>query len=91
MSRALTAREIEEGVREAVARSSGISSDISQLPGAEDLFLAGMKSHASVNLMLDMEETLDIEFPEALILKSTFTSIDGICAAVKAIMERPTP
>ncbi len=47
-----------------------------------DLFAAGMTSHASVNVMLALEDELDIEFPERLLKKSTFSSIASILDAL---------
>jgi len=49
---------------------------------AEDLFDAGMTSHASVNVMLALEEEFDFEFPEAMLKKSTFESIEAIRTAL---------
>lgn len=50
-----------------------------------DLHAAGMSSHASVNVMLAIEDALDIEFPDALLTKETFSSIARIDAAVQSL------
>ena len=50
-----------------------------------DLYRAGMTSHASVNVMLGLEDEFDIEFPEERLTKATFTSINSITEAVEAI------
>ena len=55
-------------------------------PGA-DLYAAGMSSHASVNVMIALEDAFDLEFPERMLRKSTFSSVEGICAAVKELLE----
>jgi acyl carrier protein len=47
-----------------------------------DLFQAGMSSHASVNVMLALEDNFDIEFPDAMLKRSVFESISAISAAV---------
>ena len=47
-----------------------------------DLFDAGMTSHASVNVMLALEDAFDFEFPETMLKKSTFESIAAIRAGV---------
>ena len=39
-----------------------------------------MTSHASVNVMLALEDAFDIEFPESMLKKSTFESIAAIRA-----------
>ncbi len=47
-----------------------------------DLFAAGMSSHASVNVMLALEDTFEIEFPDVMLKRSVFESISAIDAAV---------
>ena len=39
--------------------------DVDTLDDDADLFAAGMTSHASVNLMLALEDAFDLEFPDA--------------------------
>jgi acyl carrier protein len=41
-----------------------------------------MTSHASVNVMLALEEGFDVEFPDRMLTRSVFASIDSICAAI---------
>ena len=48
----------------------------------DDLYAAGMSSHASVNVMLALEAAFDIEFPDRMLKRSVFQSIDAIKAAV---------
>ncbi len=40
-----------------------------------DLFSAGMSSHGSVLLMLALEDTFDIEFPDNLLNRKSFSTI----------------
>lgn len=47
-----------------------------------DLFQAGMSSHASVNVMLSLEDTFDVEFPDNMLKRSVFESVSGIAAAI---------
>ena len=54
--------------------------------GAEsDLYAAGMTSHASVNVMLALEDTFEIEFPDELLTKTTFSSIATISNAIESL------
>jgi acyl carrier protein len=48
----------------------------------DDLYEAGLSSHASVNVMLALEDRFDIEFPEEFLRKSTFESIAAIRKAL---------
>ena len=52
-----------------------------------DLFQAGMSSHASVNVMLALKDTFDIEFPDAMLKRSMFESIAAIGAAVTELRQ----
>jgi len=50
-----------------------------------DLFAAGMTSHASVNLMLALEDAFDLEFPDSMLTRSVFESIAAIHAAISQL------
>jgi acyl carrier protein len=56
--------------------------DVTTLTEDTDLYRAGLTSHASVNVMLALEDAFDIEFPDAMLRKSTFESIAAIRDAV---------
>ena len=47
-----------------------------------DLYQAGMTSHASVNVMLALEDTFDVEFPDELLKRSVFESVASISSAL---------
>jgi acyl carrier protein len=57
----------------------------------EDLYRAGMKSFASVQLMLALEETFDIEFPDDMLTRATFRSRAAIEQAVLALLSPARP
>lgn len=48
----------------------------------DDLYQAGMTSHASVNVMLALEGAFDIEFPDHMLKRSVFESIAAINDAI---------
>jgi acyl carrier protein len=77
--------------RQAVTEIRRVLNDVGRLPvDAEalddqaDLYVAGMTSHASVNVMLELEEAFGIEFPPDMLTRSTFGSIAAIADAVQA-------
>jgi acyl carrier protein len=76
---------VEETVREVLAAHAGLVKDAMTVDAESDLFAAGMTSHASVNVMLALEDALDIEFPERLLKKSTFASVASILDALDAL------
>ena len=69
-------------VREIVAAHTRLAVDVATLADSDDLYSAGLTSHASVNLMLALEDGFDIEFPERLLRRQTFESIAAISAAI---------
>ncbi len=69
---------VEETIRLVLAEHGRLEADPSSIDENADLFDAGMTSHASVNVMLALEEAFDFEFPESMLKKSTFESIAAI-------------
>ncbi len=72
-------------IRSLVAEFAGENVDVARLGDDGDLYRAGMTSHASVQLMLGLEEAFDIEFPEALLTPDTFSSIAAIARALDGL------
>ena len=52
---------------------------------SDDLYDAGMTSHASVEVMLALEEGFDVEFPDAMLKRSVFASVINIANAISQI------
>ncbi len=59
-----------------------LSTDAETLAADADLYQAGMTSHASVNVMLALEDHFDLEFPDHMLKRSVFESIQAIDAAI---------
>ncbi|HWM34296.1 MAG TPA: acyl carrier protein [Pseudolysinimonas sp.] len=57
------------------------------LADGDDLYAAGMTSHASVNVMLALEDAFDVEFPDELLTKHTFCTIATVRAALQSLTE----
>ncbi len=47
-----------------------------------DLYQAGMTSHASISVMLGLEEAFDVEFPDRMLTREVFSSIASIRSAL---------
>ncbi len=62
-----------------------LSLDITQMPPGADLYQAGMTSHASVNVMLALEDHFDVEFPDRMLTRSVFESVESIEAALREL------
>ena len=74
-------------VRRVLDRHGKLRAPATTLSDSDDLYAAGMTSHASVNVMLAVEDAFDIEFPDALLTKMTFCTIGSIGAAVEGLLE----
>jgi acyl carrier protein len=73
---------MEALVRSTVGESARLQRSVTELGIDDDLYAAGLTSHASVTLMLALEDAFDVEFPERLLRKSTFASLGSIVAAL---------
>jgi acyl carrier protein len=73
-------------IREVVAEHGRLAVDIASLSDDDDLYRAGLTSHASVNLMLALEDAFDVEFPEQLLRRQTFESVAAISEAIDLLL-----
>lgn len=71
-----------EQVRQIIKEHGRMPGDVDSLPEDADLYEAGMTSHASVNVMLALEDQFDIEFPDHMLTRDVFESIASITAAL---------
>jgi acyl carrier protein len=72
-------------IRNILKEHGRLSRDAATLDANDDLYQAGMTSHASVNVMLALEGEFDIEFPDAMLKRDVFGSIAAIGAAVSEL------
>jgi acyl carrier protein len=78
---------MDDEIRQVLAEHGRLAIDVSSIDENTDLFAAGMTSHASVNVMLALEDAFDIEFAESMLKKSTFESIASIRAGVREMTD----
>jgi acyl carrier protein len=76
------AARTEATIRAVLAEHGHLGLDVEQVGAADDLYAAGLTSHASVNVMLALEDAFDIEFPDRMLRKSTFASVSAIAEAL---------
>ncbi len=72
-------------IREIIQQHAKLTVDVSTLGDDADLYQAGMTSHASVNLMLALEDRFEVEFPERMLRRRLFESITSIRAALEEL------
>ncbi len=73
---------VDETIRKVLAEHGRLAVDAGSIGDETDLFGAGMTSHASVNVMLALEDAFGVEFPERMLKKSTFESVSAIRAGL---------
>ena len=72
-------------IRQVLVTHGRLPIDVSTLAENDDLYQNGLTSHASVNVMLALEDAFDIEFPDSVLRKSTFQSIAAINEVLKSL------
>jgi acyl carrier protein len=69
-------------IRAILKEHGRLNTDAASLTNEQDLYQAGMTSHASVNVMLALEGEFDVEFPDHMLKRNVFNSIGSIAAAI---------
>jgi acyl carrier protein len=69
-------------IRQVLAEHTALSPDLDGISDETDLFQAGMTSFSSVNVMLALEAIFDVEFPDVMLRRDVFSSIEAISEAV---------
>jgi acyl carrier protein len=77
----------EARIRAVLNEHGRLKADATQLDAQADLYQAGMTSHASVNVMLALEGTFEVEFPDHMLKRSVFTSIASIRDALSELAQ----
>lgn len=76
---------MREDIRAIVQQHGRLAVNVETLADDADLYDAGLSSHASINLMLALENHFDLEFPERLLRRRTFESVSAIQAAIEEL------
>ena len=76
---------IEARVRQVLAQHARLPVDIDSVSDRDELFQLGMSSHASVSVMLGLEDAFDVEFPDNMLKRSLFESISAISEALSTL------
>jgi acyl carrier protein len=76
-------------IRQVLAAHGRMATDPAQVDDQADLYELGLTSHASVDVMLALEDEFDIEFPEEVLKKATFASIHNIAQVIEGLVASP--
>lgn len=75
-----------EKIRKILANHAKLSINVAELNGDSDLYSAGLTSLTTVNLMLAIEDSFAIEFPDQMLTRKTFQSINSMSDAVEDLL-----
>jgi acyl carrier protein len=78
--------KMNETIRGLLGKFGGLPQAVEQIADDADLYAAGLSSFASVQLMLGIEDAFDIEFPDNLLNRKSFSSIAAIEKTVDMII-----
>ncbi len=74
-----------EKIKSILAQHGRLSTSVSELDATSDLYNAGLTSLATVGLMLALEEEFDLEFPDSMLSRKTFSSIEAIADSIEQL------
>jgi acyl carrier protein len=78
---------MQDQIRDVLAAHGRMAIDPHQVDAHADLYELGLTSHASVDVMLALEEEFDIEFPDEVLKKSTFESVHNIAQVIESLVK----
>ena len=77
--------EMIDEIRGVIQEYGRLNVDTNALKEDSNLYDAGMTSHASVNVMLALENTFDVEFPDRMLRRNVFESIAAIRSSLEEL------
>jgi acyl carrier protein len=77
--------DIDQRIRKVLEVQGRLGTAALNFGDDDDLYRKGLTSHASVNVMLALEDIFDVEFPDALLRRGTFGSILAIREALASL------
>ncbi len=73
-------------IKQILAQHGRLSNGVDSLDEQSDLYHAGLTSLATVGLMLALEDEFDVEFPDSMLSRRTFSSIGTIADAIEELV-----
>jgi len=78
---------MRDRIRKIVRDDSGLRLNFESVDDSTSLYHAGMTSYASVVLIIALENEFGLEFPDGMLSRSVFESIDTITTAIESLQE----
>lgn len=77
---------MKERIRAVLDRIGMLPTPVAHVSDGQDLYDAGLTSFGSVQLMLALEEEFDVEFPEKMLTRRTFSSVTAMDQALSELV-----
>jgi acyl carrier protein len=81
---------MQDDIRQILAQSGRLAVPVESLEDEADLFAAGLDSLAIVNVLMSIEERFDVELPDELLSRRSFSSIATLKRVVADLTEGAT-
>ncbi len=78
--------DTDSRIRRILEEHARLGRDVNTIADGDSLYDSGLSSHASVSVMLAIEDTFDIEFPDNMLNRRVFESIASIREAVDELL-----
>lgn len=76
---------MKDQIRAILDEVGGLACPASDVGDRDDLFVKGLSSFATVGVMLAIEDEFEVSFPDSLLVRATFTSIDALATAIAGL------
>ena len=74
-------------IRTLIAQHGRLSVPAEMLDNDQDLYAAGLTSFSAVQLMLALEDSFGVEFPDRMLNRRSFASVEAIAGCIN-LLER---
>ena len=81
-----TGSALKDRIREIVSENGGLKLPLEEIKDSTDLYRAGMTSYSSVLLMIALENEFNLEFPDGMLSRDVFESVDAIAHAIESLL-----
>jgi acyl carrier protein len=78
---------LRDRIRQIVKDNCALGSEVETLDDRTNLYQAGMTSYASVVLMIALENEFELEFPDGMLSRRVFESIEAIAGAIESLQD----
>ena len=73
-------------IRTLIAENGRLPVPVETISNEQDLYVAGLTSFAAVQLMLALEDRFDVEFPEQMLNRRSFASVEAIAGCIHQLV-----